>query len=84
MSININGPGVPGPRGPQGSTGSISESDGATFGGTAFVNNIVPNTPRAFAIGTTTDAFKDIYVSGTIHFMDPSGNVVASITSGSA
>tara|TARA_R100001015_G_C4467695_1_gene52434 strand:- start:221 stop:475 length:255 start_codon:yes stop_codon:yes gene_type:complete len=84
MAININGPGVPGPRGPQGSTGSISESDGATFGGTAFVNNVIPNTTREFSVGATTNAFKDIYVSGTIHFMDPSGNVVASITSGSA
>jgi hypothetical protein len=45
---------------------------------------VIPSATREFAVGSTTNAFKDIYVSGTIHFMDPSGNVVASITSGSA
>lgn len=84
MAININGPGVPGPRGPQGATGSISESDGATFGGTAFVQNVVASSTGSFSVGSTLSSFKDIYVSGTIHFMDPSGNVIASITSGSA
>mgnify|MGYP003644399937 FL=1 len=84
MAININGPGVPGPRGPQGSTGSISESDGATIGGTAFVNNVVASATGSFSVGSTLSSFKDIYVSGTIHFVDDSGNLVASITSGSA
>ena len=77
-------PGARGPRGVTGATGAIGDNTGATIGGTAFVNDVVASATGSFSVGATLSAFKDIYVSGTIHFVDDSGTVLGSITSGSA